>query len=311
MTDAISAAIKFHDLSVVVPAYNENAGIKVSLDGLIEKFPEAEIIVVDDGSCDGTFKTIMGRAGVVAVQHAYNRGQGAALKTGMRLATRKYVAWFDADNEHRTEDLAKCYSCILRENLVAVIGQRTNRSASWLRGAGKWLIRLVGRGLNINAGNDLNCGLRVFRRDAILNYIPLIPDRFSASLVTTLVLLERGYPVAFEPVKTAPRVGQSTVRLKDGFDAILALVRAVLLFAPMRFFMPLGLGLIGIGGIYSLATAFIRGEGLPLAGGLIVGTGVVFIVVGLVTDQISQLRLSLLPNETPLSKTEQTGKAKQ
>ncbi len=158
MTDLISAAKKFHDLSIVVPAYNEKAGISISLDGLLEKFPKAEIIVVDDGSRDGTFEAVMGQACVRTVRHVYNRGQGAALKTGMRLATRTYVAWFDADNEHRTQDLAKCYSRIISENLVAVIGQRTNRSASWVRGAGKWLIRLVGRGLNINAGNDLNCG---------------------------------------------------------------------------------------------------------------------------------------------------------
>lgn len=240
------------------------------------------------------------------MRHTFNRGQGAALKTAMRHASREYVAWFDADNEHRTEDLRRCFERIRNEQLVAVIGQRQNGAVGLVRGLGKWLIRLVGRGLNISAGSDLNCGLRVFRRDVILNYIPLIPDRFSASLVSTLVLIERGYPIAFEPVRTAPRIGKSTVKLKDGFDAMLALIRAVLLFAPMRFFMPPGLILIAIGVVYSVIIALLQKQGLPLAGGLAISAGLFSIVLGLIADQISQLRLSMLPNSSPILSNQQT-----
>nr|WP_316656126.1 glycosyltransferase family 2 protein [uncultured Gellertiella sp.] len=293
------------DLSIVIPAYNEEMGIGVTLDQLLATFSNAEIIVVDDRSRDATFATAASRPSVRVLQHAFNRGQGASLKTGMRAATRPYVAWFDADNEHRPEDLARCLTTIRREELVAVIGQRDNGASSHVRGLGKALIRLVGRGLKINAGHDLNCGLRIFRREVILPYCSLIPNRFSSSLVTTLVMIERRYPVTFEQIRTTPRIGQSTVRMKDGFEAMLALFRAVLLFAPMRFFLPIGLGLTGVGIVYSVLVALLAGRGIPLGGTLVMAAGLMSIAMGLVTDQISQLRLNMLPDTTPLSKDTQ------
>lgn len=285
----------FSDLTVILPAYNEEAGIAVTLRQLQSACPDAEIIVVNDCSRDGTAAAVKAFPSVRLINHTYNRGQGAALKTGMAAASRPYVAWFDADNEHRTEDLHRLYERALQENLVAVIGQRLSASANWVRGSGKALIRLIGRGLQIKAGPDLNCGLRIFRRDVIVRYLPLIPDRFSASLLTTLIMLERGYPMAFEPISTNPRIGTSTVRLRDGFEAILQLLRAVMLFAPLRLFLPLGFALLGIGGIYSAILLALVGNGLPAAGVLMIISGLLSIMLGLIADQISQLRLAQLP----------------
>ena len=284
------------DLSIVIPAFNEEGGLGLTLDGVIAAFPAAEVIVVDDCSLDGTSKVAQERPGVLVLRHSFNRGQGAALKTGMRYATRPHVAWFDADNEHRTEDLGRLVARMQAENLVAVIGQRPTSSSSPTRRIGKLMIRLIGRGLRINAGPDLNCGLRVFRREVVLPYLSLIPDRFSASLTSTLILIERRYSIAFEPVRTNSRIGASTVRLSDGFDAILMLIRAVLLFAPMRFFLPIGLWLVGLGAAYGLVVALVMGGGLPVAGMLAITVGVLAIILGLVADQISQLRLAQLPD---------------
>jgi glycosyltransferase involved in cell wall biosynthesis len=283
------------DLSIVVPAFNEEKGLGTTLDGVTAAFPAAEVIVVDDCSQDGTSAIAQRRAGICVLRHPFNRGQGAALKTGMRRATRPWVAWFDADNEHRTEDLRRLAARAQGENLVAVIGQRPPTSSSPTRRIGKWMIRLIGRGLRIKAGNDLNCGLRVFRREVILRYLPLIPDRFSASLTATLIMIERRYPIAFEPIDTNPRIGSSTVRLRDGFEAILMLIRAVLLFAPMRFFLPIGLWFVIVGTIYSLALAYFVGGGIPVAGMLAITIGFLAVILGLIADQISQLRLAQLP----------------
>lgn len=283
---------EFDQLTVVLPAFNEAAGVVATLTQLVAAVPGAEIIVVDDHSSDGTGAIARTIAGVRVIRHRYNRGQGAALKTGMRHATREYVAWFDADNEHRTEDLLKIYARIRSQDLVAVMGQRTNGSRTLTRGVGKWLIRMIGQTMKINAGSDLNCGLRVFQRQSVLRYIGLIPDRFSSSLVTTLVMLERRYPIAFEPVTTNPRIGHSTVRMTDGFEAILQLVRAVLLFSPMRFFLPAGAIFLGTGVVYSLSIALVAGLGIPVGGLFLMLLGVLIFLFGLLADQISQFRLS-------------------
>lgn len=283
----------WRDLSIVVPAFNEEAGIGVALDGIIARFPGAEIIVVDDCSTDAT-SAIARTRGVQVVCHRFNQGQGAALKTGMSLSSRKYVSWFDADNEHRSEDLELIVTRIRRDRLVAVIGQRT-KSSSLVRAVGKWFIRLVGHGLKISVGSDLNCGLRVFRREVIMRYLSIIPDRFSASLVTTLILAERRYPMAFEKIAVNERLGRSTVRLGDGFEAVLVLLRSVLLFAPMRLFLPLGGIIVAAGAVYGVLTAAIIGQGLPVAGMLIIILGTMLVILGLIADQLSQMRLAQLP----------------
>ena len=284
----------FRKLSVVVPAFNEGEGVAATLGQLVRAVPGAEIILIDDHSSDNTGEAARAVEGVKVIRHRYNRGQGAALKTGMRSATREYLAWFDSDNEHRTEDLLKIYSRICDDDLVAVMGQRTNGSASMSRGIGKWIIRFIGQSMKIKAGSDLNCGLRVFQRQAVLRYLELIPDRFSSSLVTTLVMLERRYPVAFEPVTTNPRIGRSTVRMKDGFEAIMQLIRAVLLFSPMRFFLPIGAICMGLGVAYSVMIALISRMGIPVGGLFLMLLGSLVILFGLLADQVSQFRLGHL-----------------
>jgi glycosyltransferase involved in cell wall biosynthesis len=286
-------------LSIVIPAHNEEAAIAVVLDAVRRDCPGAEVIVVDDASRDGTAAQVARFADVRLVRLRYNRGQGHALKTGMRLATRTYVAWFDGDNEHRTEDLVRLVERIAAEDLVAVIGQRATASTSLVRAAGKAMIRTIGRGLKIRAGSDLNCGLRVFRRDIILRYLPMVPDRFSASLMTTLIMLERRYPIEFVPVATNPRIGASSVRLKDGFEAILMLLRAIMIFAPIRVFFPFGLWLAAIGLVYGFAIFFARRAGFPVGAMLMVVVGLLSMMLGLIADQISQMQLSRLSESAP------------
>ncbi len=280
-------------LSIVVPAYNEAGGIGRTLEGLREAFPQAEIIVVDDGSSDGTAEAVAAVPGIVLVRHPYNRGYGASIRDGMLRATRPLVAWFDADSEHRSEDLARMVERLEREGLAAVLGQRPN-SVSLLRGFGKLVIRLLGRVLRVRAGSDLNCGLRLFRREVILPYLHLLPEGYSASLTSTVILVERGYPFAFEPIRVNPRIGTSKVALSDGFEALILLLRVITLFAPMRIFLGASLLLSGAGLAYGLAMALIAGRGFPVAAALLFNTGVVLGALGLIADQISQMRLSTL-----------------
>lgn len=278
-------------LSVVIPAYNEREGIGATLNSLREQLPHAEILVVDDGSGDDTRETAGRVQGVGIVSHLYNRGYGGALKTGMQLASRPYVAWFDADNEHRVEDLVAMTRRIIAERKAAVIGERSH-SSSTVRRVGKFVIRILALSLGVRLGRDVNCGLRVFRREVISRYLHLLPDSFSASLTSTLILAERGYPLAFHPVHLNPRIGQSKVRLVHGFQSLNLVLRMVMLFAPMRIFLTLG-AVLAIGGSgYGAIIALTRDHGFPVLSAVITLFGALCVFLGLIADQVSQMRLT-------------------
>jgi len=280
----------YRDLSIVIPAFNEEDGILATLENLREHFPAAEIIVVDDGSKDQTAKRAAGFPGVKVLVHRFNRGYGGALKTGMRETTRDIIAWFDADNEHQPEYLQDMVSLMERDKLAAVLGQRP-RSVSVVRGVGKYIIRFLARLLKVKSGSDLNCGLRVFRREVILPYLAVLPDSYSASLTSTIILIEQRFPFAFHPIQTKQRIGSSKVALADGFNTLLLVLRVITLFAPMRIFLRISLNLLLLGALYSLYVALTVGEGIPVLGAFVMLVGLLIGILGLVADQISQLRL--------------------
>lgn len=279
-------------LSIVIPAYNEEEGIRPTLTELQARLPEAEIIVVDDGSHDHTATIVAEFPNIILVQHPFNRGYGAALKTGMTVANRELVAWFDADNEHRVDDLVAMADRLATEQVAAVIGQRRFSGISPLRTWGKFVIRLLARSLSSEGGKDINCGLRVYRREVIIKYTPLLPNSFSASITSLIILLERGYPLLFQPIETKQRIGTSKVRVADGFVAMMLVLRVLMLFAPMRIFLRFGLLLVAIGAVYGLTLAMIVGQGIPASAVGLALAGVLTALFGLMADQISQLRLT-------------------
>ena len=286
----------FKELSVAIPAFNEEEGILLVIQNLTKNLPGAEIIVVNDGSDDLTEQNAI-REGkkhknVKIYSHIFNRGYGAALKTGMKNSTRKYIAWFDSDNEHKVSDLINIYDIIRSKKVACVISQRTNRSGTVIRGVGKWLIRMLARSLHINAGKDLNCGLRIFRRDIILNYVDVLPERYSASLTSTFLMVESGYPIEYYPITLLPRIGASKVKLKDGFFAINKVLHLIMLLAPMRIFYQSGFVSLLIGFIYSFHQAFSQHEGFPVAGLVLIFSGFLLCAMGLLADQISSIRMS-------------------
>lgn len=283
----------FSRISIVIPAFNEELGIEGALRDLREQAPGAELIVIDDGSSDRTAQAVLSFPGIVLAQHPFNRGYGAALKTGMTLASREYVAWFDADNEHRVSDLKEMAAVICRGDLAAVIAQRRFAGPSPLRNAGKLVVRLLARSLDFKGGKDINCGLRIFKREVICRYLDLLPNGFSASITSTMIMLEWRYPVAYHPIEVNPRIGQSKVKIADGFLAMALMLRIIMLFAPMRIFFRSGMILFLVGLLYGLGMALLAGRGIPAAAVLLMLAGVIFGFLGLIADQISQMRLAL------------------
>ena len=282
------------DLTIVIPAYNEQGAVAHTLRRLRAAFPAAEIILVDDCSTDATLAEGSSVPEITIFRHRFNRGYGAALKTGMMRANGEAIAWFDADGEHRPEDLKAMLDLFYREPVAAVLGRRPSAGQPKFRLLGKFLLRIWARSLGQQVDRDLNCGLRVFHAEAIRPYIPMLPDRFSASTTSTLIMLAKKFPIRFFDIDTDPRVGESKVRLRHGFETLLNILRTTLIFGPLRFYGAAGLALFGVGMVYGLGVAFAVDQGFPTFGLVLITSGLIFLALGLIADQVSQWRLSTM-----------------
>jgi glycosyltransferase involved in cell wall biosynthesis len=280
-------------ISIVIPAHNEEGAIGDMLRKLQASLPSnvTEVIVVDDGSRDRTAQ-IVAETGVRLVRHPTNRGYGAALKTGIRAAAGEYIMTVDADGQHRIEDVLQvCQSIQIEHPPDMVIGHRTAllHSSLW-RMPGKWALTQLARVLTQREIRDLNSGLRVMRRDVLLRYMHLCPPGFSFSTTITFALASRGYKVDFVPIKVEKRIGTSTVSVRTGFQTILLILRLASLFNPLRIFLPLSL-VSFLAGVAWAIPYLIHRQGLTVASMLLLVTSVLLFALGLICDQVAQLRL--------------------
>jgi glycosyltransferase involved in cell wall biosynthesis len=288
-------------LSVIVPVYDEAAGLDGTLGGLLPKLPaDAEVVLVDDGSTDGSGGLCDAWAArdprVRAVHHARNAGYGEALKTGAALARASRLVFFDADGQHDPDAIARLVARHDRGDVRVVVGRRTNaaRAVPW-RAPAKWVLSRVAEVLTRERIPDLNCGLRLVEADVLRRFLPLLPSGFSLSTTLTVSCLKLGIPMDWVDVAVRPRAGTSTVRpLRDGYQTVLLVVRLVALFAPLTFFLPIAGGALFASLFYGIVVALVRGQGFPTAavfGGL---SGLLVFLLGIVCDQISALRLEML-----------------
>jgi len=280
------------ELTAIIPAYNESEGIGDTVRRLRDAFPDLDIVVIDDGSRDNTADIARAVAGVRVVQHGRNRGYGAALKTGLRNTARPFVIWYDADGQHRPEDLLAVALPVLERRADATIGTRGRDSAVQRdRRLGKRILNFVAQAISGEKIPDLNSGLRCFRREVLARYLHLLPDGFSASTTTTLLMMKRGYRLEFIPIVVGERVGKSTVKVvRDGMRTLQLIVRIIVLFEAFRVFATLGLGLMVPALVYGTIMAIVRGAGFPMLAGTIVVSGLLTFFMGIIADQITELR---------------------
>lgn len=231
-------------ISVVIPARDEAETIRNVLDDLLRTLPTVaarfEIIVIDDGSTDHTRETLSPFGDRVRVlTHSFPRGYGASIKHGVAAAQYPWVVCFDADGQHRVEDLRELLRALPGSELV--IGARPQGGdAGWQRKWGKALIRIVVNFIVLADVPDFNSGLRFVRRDLFERYQHLYPNGFSLSTTSTVAFLQAGHEVRFVPTSSRPRTqGTSMVRWQDGLRTIYTAVRLMLLFAPTRVLFPL------------------------------------------------------------------------
>lgn len=290
----MDTSLELPPISIVIPAYNEEAGISITLEELLkeEHLQNAEIIVIDDGSTDCTREIAKNFNQVKLVTHLVNRGYGSAIVTGTRAATTNYIFWFDADGQHRVDDLLLVARTLIDENWEYCIGIRDERShVDISRVPGKHILKLTAQIITGESIKDFNSGLRGFQREVLIRYLHLLPKRFGASTTTTLLMLEQKHFGGGVPIIVRKRIGHSSVKsLRDGIATLMIMLRLLLLFKPLYFWGTIGASMIIGGFLYGFIETFRRSLGFPVFGALIILLGVQSLFFGLLSDQISILR---------------------
>lgn len=278
------------NISVVIPAYNEVVGLKDVLDKIVsEGFQKVfEIIVVDDGSNDGTGEMAASYP-VRVFRHSINKGYGAALKTGIRKSSGEFVIMMDSDGQHDPKYLPEIAALLKDHDMV--IGTRTVGShAVRSRQAGKRVIRWVGEYLVEQKLPDYNSGLRGFRKDIIKGMLHILPNGFSFSTTSTLAFLKEGYTIATLPVEVTERQGRpSNVKfLRDGSKTLMLIFRIIMLFNPLKIFFPASILITLAGLIFGILGYFIAHR-FANSAVVITTLGMFLFFIGLIADQISTL----------------------
>jgi glycosyltransferase involved in cell wall biosynthesis len=289
-------------LSIVMPAYNEADTILHVVNDVIQVMDTSgviyELICVDDGSIDDTPAILRALAipeKIVILSHPYNKGLGSSLRTGMRAARGVLVAWMDSDGQNKAADLLKMIP--LMEKYDLVVGARK------FADEGKWYRNLANHfynGLSSWLANfkieDLTSGFRMFRTDVVRKYLALIPSRYSAATTTTLVLLKGGYNLKYVPIDANPRQGgKSNIRLfRDGFRFVTIIFKIVMLFEPLRFFIPISFISFGLSLAFLLYTSFEYARPrIPNSAVVFFVLGVMSFLLGLVAEQIAMLQTTI------------------
>jgi glycosyltransferase involved in cell wall biosynthesis len=275
-------------VSIVIPAFNESASIAEVVGLLRAAASWREIIVVDDGSSDGTGDRATA-AGATVVRHAYNIGNGAAVKNGIRRATGEYVLIVDADGQHPPEDALRIVSRLGEFDLV--VGARSAETqATHARRAGNGALNRLASYLTGRDIPDLTSGFRGARASGLREFLHLLPNGFSTPTTTTLAFIKGGYTVAFEPIHARQREGQSKIRLaRDGAKFLMIIFKIVTLFSPLRIFLPISVASLALGVGYGVWNVVMHAR-IPNGSVLLILFAVVVFLVGLVSEQISTLR---------------------
>ena len=275
-------------VSVVIPAMNESAAIGRLVRELAGAAAWHEILVVDDGSTDNTAAEAAA-AGAQVVRHPYNKGNGAAVKSGIRRATGEFVLIIDGDGQHRPSDALRLTARLDPSDLV--VGARSAQTQSGTtRRLGNAVLNWLAAFLTERPIPDLTSGFRAARRDCLLEFLSLMPNGFSTPTTTTLCFIKAGYNVAFEPVEARPREGTSKIRLSsDGPKFLLIMLRIITIFSPLRIFVPIAALSFALGAGYAVFTVFTEMH-VTNSSVLLVVLAVIILLVGLVSEQISALR---------------------
>lgn len=277
------------EVSIIIPAYNEAQTVGKIVSGIRAIHPYFEIIVIDDGSSDGT-GAMASDAGAMVYKHPYNIGNGAAIKSGIRIASGQIMVFMDADGQHDPEDLKKLIGHIPEFDMV--VGARPKGDqASWVRALGNRIYnRLASYVSNFNI-QDLTSGFRAIKSDIAHNLLYLLPNTYSYPTTLTLGVLRTGRSVTYVPVKSqARKIGKSEVKIvRDGVRFFMIITKICALYSPLRIFLPISFIMFCLGLGHYLYTFLTSGRFTNMSA-LLFTTSILIFMMGLISEQISQMR---------------------
>ncbi len=276
-------------VSVVIPAFNEAGSIAEVVRELRAEANWHEILVVDDASTDET-ASLAEQAGARVVRQPYNKGNGAAVKAGIRAATGEYLLIIDGDGQHKPSDAVRLVTHLGRHDLV--VGARTSATqAGPVRHMGNTLLNWLAGYLAERKIPDLTSGFRAARLEQLREFLFLLPNGFSTPTTTTMAFIKAGYSVHFEPVEARQRIGHSKIRLSsDGVKFLVIILRVITIYSPMRIFLPVAGLSFGLGAAYAAWAIATEPRQITNWSVLLILFGVMVFLVGLVSEQLSAQR---------------------
>ncbi len=276
------------EVTILLPAFNEEQSIADTVHRIKELHPDFEVLVIDDGSTDKTMQTAMA-AGANVWPHPYNIGNGAAIKSGLRVAKGDWVLMMDADGQHKPEDIAGLLEH--KDRFDMIVGARSSGSKTSLhRNIANKLYNWFASYVTKFEIKDLTSGFRLVKTDVARQYIYLLPNTFSYPSTLTMAYLRSGRSVKYVPIQTLARKGKSKIKLiSDGTRFLLIISKVATLFSPLRVFLPISLMLFITGSVYYLYTFIALGRFTNMSALMLTSSLMIF-MMGLISEQISQMR---------------------
>lgn len=280
--------MRWQNVSVVIPAKNEELAIAALLDSIATRYPGIEIIVVDDGSNDLTAQIARAR-GAKVISHRYSMGNGAAIKAGARNAAGLIIIFMDGDGQHDAADIERLLAKIESGYDMAVGARQSGSQASVGRDVANRFYNWLAGYMTGHRVEDLTSGFRAVNAQKFREFLYLLPNGFSYPTTSTMAFFRAGYSVAYEPITANRRLGKSHIKLvKDGARFLLIIFKIGTLYSPLKLFAPIALFLFGVAtGWYGYTFATL-GRFTNMSALLYTGAVMVFLM-GLISEQITAL----------------------
>ena len=280
-------------LSIILPARNEAPGLRRLLPALQKRYPDAEIIIVDDGSTDTT-ASLSTDSGARVISHPYSKGNGAAIKSGARHASGETLVFMDSDGQHQVEDIQPLLDRLSEGYDMAIGARNWSSQANLGRGLANKIFNFLASWMVGHKVPDLTSGFRAVVASKFRDYLHMLPNGFSYPTTITMAFFRAGYSISYVPVTVQQRTGSSHINpLRDGLRFLLIIFRVGTLYSPLKIFLPISVGFFLLGSGYYLFT-FITYHRFTNMSALLLITSILVFLIGLVSEQITNLMFSKL-----------------